>query len=107
MRPITLAKTGTGATSPAPMDTNVSPFSVGMGIVVSGTVTYSVQHTFDNVQSSTYSAASGNWYNHPTLNSLTANADGNYAFPVTAIRLNVTSGSGTATLTIVQSGITG
>jgi len=35
----------------------------------------------------------------------TTNQDGNYAFPVRAIRLNVTAWtSGTATLTVIQAG---
>jgi hypothetical protein len=105
MRRIVLSKTGTGATNPAPMDTYCNPFNVGMGIVVSGTVTCTVQHTFDDVFSPGFDPSTATWFNHPTLASLTANADGNYAFPVTAIRLNVTAGTGTATLTIVQAGI--
>jgi hypothetical protein len=36
---------------------------------------------------------------------LGANADGNYAFPVTGIRLLVNSGGGTARLTLLQAGI--
>ena len=107
MRPIVLTKTGSGVTAVAPLDTYISPFNVGMGVVVSGTVSYSVQHTFDNVQAEGYNPATGNWFNHPTLASLSANADGNYAFPVTAIRLNVLSGSGTATLTAIQAGVVG
>lgn len=105
MRRIVLSKTGTGATAPAPMDTYCNPFNVGMGVVVSGTVTYSVQHTFDDVFAAAFDASTATWYDHPSLDDLAANADGNYAFPVTAIRLNVTAGTGTATLTLVQAGL--
>jgi archaellum component FlaF (FlaF/FlaG flagellin family) len=107
MRPTVLSKTGAGSTAPVPLDTYRSPFNIGMGIKVSGTVNYTVQHTFDDVFASDYVASSGTWFNHPVLASLAANADGNYAFPCTAIRLTVNSGDGSATLTVVQAGMPG
>ena len=48
--------------------------------------------------------ASPTWFDHPTVVGLSANADGNYAFPVTAIKLVIGSGSGTVALTLVQAG---
>lgn len=104
MRRTTVSKTGTGSSSSVPMDQYISPFNVGMGVVVTGTVNYSVQHTFDDVYDATVTPV---WFTHPTLASLTANADGNYAFPVTAIKVLVNSGAGSAALTILQAGING
>ena len=82
------------------MNTNISPFNVGFGVVVTGTVNYTIQHTFD-------SPATGftTWYSHPTIASKTDNQDGNYAFPVTGVKVLVNSGAGTATLNLVQAGI--
>jgi hypothetical protein len=105
MRPITLAVTGVASSSVAPMNVNTSPFNVGFGVTVSGTVTYKVQHTFDDVWSSTFNPATANWFDHPTITGLSAAADGNYAFPVTAIRVTGTAGSGTATMRLIQAGI--
>lgn len=104
MRPIVVSKTGTGSSATIPMDHYQTPFNVGIGVVVSGTVNYTIQHTFDNVQDS---AVTPTWFSHPTLAGLTANADGNYAFPVTGIKILVNSGTGTATATIVQAGMPG
>jgi hypothetical protein len=87
------------------MNLNTSPFNVGFGVTVSGTVNYTVQHTFDDVYSATFNPSTATWFDHPTVASLAANADGNYAFPVTAIRLLVNSGGGTATLALLQAGI--
>ena len=101
---ITAGWAQSGNSKPCPMDQYQSPFNVGMGVVVSGTVNYTVQHTFDNVLDSTVTPT---WFNHPVMASLTANQDGNYAFPVKAIRLKINSGSGTAALTILQAGTTG
>ena len=100
MKVQTVAKTGSGSSSALVMNTNTNPFNVGFGVVVSGTVNYTVQHTFDDP-----AVGFSTWFNHPTIASLIANADGNYAFPVTGIRVTVNSGAGTATLKLIQAGI--
>lgn len=94
MRSIYLTQTGSGSTTPIILDTYISPFNVGFGVVVSGTVNYTIQHSFDGVT----------WFNHSVLISQTTNQDGNYAFPVLQIRLTVNSGSGSATITLIQAG---
>jgi hypothetical protein len=96
----TVSKTGVGSSSSLVMNTNVSPFNVGFGVIVTGTVNYTVQHTFDDP-----AVGFSTWFSHPTIASLAANADGNYAFPVTGIKLLVNSGAGTATLNLIQAGI--
>ena len=95
-----VSKTGTGSSSALVMNTNISPFNVGFGVVVSGTVTYSVQHTFDDP-----AVGFTTWYSHPTIAIKTDNQDGNYAFPVTGIKILVTAGSGSATMNLIQAGI--
>lgn len=87
-----------------PVDTNKNPFNIGFGVTITalGVLTYKVQHTFDNVQDSTVTATA---FDHPDATGKTVNTDGNYAFPVRAIRLNVTAyTSGTAVLTLIQAG---
>lgn len=100
MKVQSVSKTGVGSSSALVMNTNVSPFNVGFGVVVTGTVNYTVQHTFDDP-----AIGFSTWFSHPTVASQAANADGNYAFPVTGIKVLVNSGSGTATLNLVQAGI--
>ena len=100
MKVQTVSKTGTGSSDALVMNTNISPFNVGFGVEVSGTVDYTVQHTFDDP-----GVGFTTWFSHPTVAGETANADGNYAFPVTGVKLLVNSGSGTATLKLVQAGI--
>lgn len=101
MRAVTKSQTGAGSTAVVVMNTEINPFNVGFSVVVSGTVNYTVQHTFSDVFNS---AVTPTWFNHPAIASQTANQDGNYAFPVSGIRLTVNSGSGTATITIIQAG---
>ena len=105
MRRIDLTQTGVGASAVSPMNLNTSPFNIGFAVIVTGTVNYTVQHTFDDVFSPAFNAGTATWFAHPTIASLGANADGNYAFPVTAIRLLVNSGGGTARLVLLQAGI--
>lgn len=100
MKVQSVSKTGVGSSSALVMNTNISPFNVGFGVVVTGTVNYTVQHTFDDP-----AIGFTTWFSHPTVASLAANADGNYAFPVTGVKVLVNSGSGTATLNLVQAGI--
>jgi archaellum component FlaF (FlaF/FlaG flagellin family) len=104
MRPVVVSKTGAGSSSTVPLDHYQSPFNVGFGVVVEGTVNYTIQHTFDDIFNASVTPV---WFNHPTVNGQTTNADGNYAFPVRAIKVLVNSGAGTATLTAIQAGMPG
>lgn len=103
MRPVVLLVTGVGASNPYAVDTYISPSNMGLAVIVSGTITYKVQYTFDDVFAKNYVASSGNWFDHPTLVG-SASGNSNIAYPVTGIRLLTTAGSGTATLTIIQAG---
>jgi hypothetical protein len=109
MRPIRVSVGSATTSAVIPMDQYISPFNVGLSVnlTAGASLTYTVEHTFDDVFASNFSAATAKWYPHATLAAKTASADGNYAFPVTAIRLNVTPyTSGTATMNLVQAGLT-
>ena len=100
MKVQTVSKTGTGSSSALVMNTNISPFNVGFGVVVTGTVNYTVQHTFDDP-----GIGFTTWFDHPSVASASTSQDGNYAFPVTGIKILVNSGGGTAVMNLVQAGI--
>lgn len=104
MRPIVISRTEAGSSGIAVMDHYQSPFNVGIGVVVDGTVNYDIQHTFDNVLDASVTPT---WFTHPSMDGLTASADGNYAFPVRGIKILVNSGDGTVTATIIQAGMPG
>ena len=95
-----VSKTGAGSTSPIVINTNTNPCNIGFGVIVSGTVDYTIQHTFDDP-----AVGFTTWFPHPTIDGESTNMDGNYAFPITGVRLTVNSGGGTATLKLVQAGI--
>jgi len=99
MRPQVMKKSGTGTSAWIPLDYKQNPFNVGLGCVVNGTITYTIEHTFDDVFDSTITPVA---FAHSVLAAQTANKDGNYAFPVRAVRINNTAGTGDTTLTILQ-----
>jgi hypothetical protein len=76
------------------------------GILVSlsagASITYSVEVTGDDLDLPGYSAASGVWSTFTGMGALTASGTGSLGAAVTAIRLNATIVSGTATLQFVQ-----
>lgn len=102
MRPTSVTVSSQAASATIPVNWRQKPFSIGLGCVVSGggTLTYKVQHTFDDIQDSTVTPT---WFDHETITGKTASDDGNYAFPVRAVRLNVTAyTNGSVTMTVIQ-----
>lgn len=102
MRPKTKVYNAAGAQAPIPLDYRSIDFQVGFDCIVSGggVLTYSVQHTLDDIYNP---AVTPTWLNHATVNGLSATADGNYAFPIRAIRVNITAyTSGTLTFNVIQ-----
>lgn len=84
-------QTGVGASEAIDVqDTN--DIRISYVVVVSGTVTYSVQH----------SVGGDAFLDNTDTTAQTTTQDGNYIFPVQKIRVNVTAGSGTATLHVRQ-----
>lgn len=90
-----LSVTGAGSSStffPHPGN----PFNIGFGCQITGTVSsYDVEHSFDGGTT---------WFNHETVVAQSTNQDGNYAFPVSAIRVTINSGTGTVDMYLIQAG---
>jgi len=110
MRPVRVSLSSLADSPLIPMDVNQSPFSVGVAVAVSAgaSLTYTVQHTFDDIWAPGFNPATAVWYSNASLATKTTSLDGNYAYPVTAIRLSVSIyASGTATLTVIQAGMPG
>ena len=110
MRPIRVTVGAQAVSSVVPLDTYQNPFNVSIGVALSAgaSLTYSVQHTFDDVQAPGFDPSTATWFTNSGLSAKTTSLDGNYTLPVTALRLNVTSYSGgTATMTVIQAGMPG
>lgn len=107
-RPVRITLSAAGVSAPVVLN-NIegTPFNVGIGCDISagGSMTYTVEHTFDDVFANNFNPSTATWFPHANLASKTVDADGNYAFPIMACRLNVgTYGSGSITFTVIQSG---
>lgn len=83
----------------APLDGTYDVASV----VDADTITYTVANSGATLSSPGAKVAVMRVFDHPTVTAKTTATDGNYAFPVKAMRLNVTAyTSGKATLTALQ-----
>lgn len=105
MRPVRVQTSGISVSPPIPIDQGVNPTNIGLGVDITAPATVTVEHTFDDVFAEDFNPATATWYPHPTLTGVTADDDGNYAFPPTAVRLNQTAGAGSAILNLIQAGI--
>lgn len=93
-----------GYSQSIPMDTYQNPFNVSLLVDVTGTISYTVQYTLDTMFDADVTPT---WYSHPSLVTLGTDASGNFAFPVTGIRFNSISGTGSAVFTVAQAGMPG
>lgn len=96
--------------APVMLDHFRNPFNVSVaGEILVGAANWTIQHTFDDLQLPdrardvpSPAEGSGLWFDHASLAGETTNGDGNYAFPVEAVRLVVTAG--TVKMTVTQAG---
>lgn len=98
--------TVSSATSSAwiPVDWRSTPFNLSFAVIISGggSLTYKVEHTLDDIMDPTVTP---NALTHEFITASTVSDDGNYAYPIRAIRLTVSSyTSGSATMTVIQPG---
>jgi hypothetical protein len=106
-RPVRVTVSSQTVSNVIPLNTYGDPFNVGIGCDVSAgaSLTYTVQHTFDDVFAAGFVPANATWYSNSVIVAQTGDKDGNYAYPVTGIRLNVTAWtSGSVTMTVIQAG---
>ena len=79
-----------------PLNWRQESFAVSLGVNISGTINFTVEHCFDDIRSAAPSTLT--WWAHSTISGDTADVDGNYAFPVSATRLHINSLTAGATI---------
>lgn len=85
-------------------DRHVTPFNIGFGATIATTAHFTVQHTFQDPLQVT--AAGLTWFPHEFVVQSSANIDGNYAFPVAGIRVEISAASeGGVSVTFIEAGI--
>jgi hypothetical protein len=106
MRPTSVTVSSQTTSAWIPVDYRQAPFNVSIAVVVAGgsTLTYSVQHTFDDIFDSSVTPTAWD-ASDANLVAETASQDGAITSPVRAVRLNVTAfTAGSATMTVLQGG---
>ncbi|MFB3107456.1 MAG: hypothetical protein ACE1ZA_21390, partial [Pseudomonadales bacterium] len=100
---VEVGTSGVGASQEIPLDQNISPFAVSLGLVITGTIDVTSQFTFDDV----FADNSGphTWFDHTDQTNITANDEAALISPVKAVRLLTNSGLGTARFEVLQAGI--
>ncbi len=99
MRPISQTLTGPAAVLAIPLDIYEDPFSVTVDCVVSGTVTYQVGTSNDDPFS-----GSAPVNINPLIASGSINAKSTISAPVRQLYVQVTAGTGSVTVRVVQAG---
>lgn len=103
-RIVTLTQTGIGSSEWWVPDRHRNPFNIGFATNVDGTATYSVEQTYDDILDPTVTPLI---FVHPIVAAVTLPLEGTYAFPVAAIRVTITVGTGTVSANFIQAGIHG
>lgn len=95
----------TGATSNwCPVGGPGVQFNVGMAVVVTGTINYTVNHTFDDIYNPNITPVAFPHDSSVFVNA-TASAASNYVNPCRASEIVINSGTGSLTFTIIQDGL--
>lgn len=102
----TISKTGTGSSGIYAVDYFKVPVNVGIQAVLSGTATYTVEYTLDDILADGFVASSATWTAVSTnFTGATTSQNALFTVPARGIRLTIASGAGTVTATLCQAGI--
>ena len=106
MRTSSVSQTGVGASAPIPLDPYNNSFGAGAFVKATGTVTASVEITADDIFDPGVTPV---WFpcGVANLTGLTTNQAGSIIIPAKACRINVSAGTGTAALQVVQASVFG
>lgn len=101
MTPISVSRTGVGRSVVRALDNFTDPFNVGLYYVVTGTATFSLELTPDDPSDGTPTT----WLATSALTGLSASGVQQLVIPARGISINITSGTGSVTLYILQAGL--
>lgn len=99
-----ISKTGTGRSAVVAPDHFQTPFNVGIGATVTGTVTFSVEYSMEDPMAAGFNPATAKWFAAPGFSGVSATTGGSLTIPCRAICINVASGDGTVSADLIQAG---
>ncbi len=101
-----ISQTGIGSSVAFPIDYTQRRTLVSLGIKVTGTATYTIQFTMEDVLDDEFNSSTAEWLplgatsTNATVSNLVYNA-----FACGGLRVTISSGTGTVDVTILQSGV--
>ena len=104
MQSVTLTKTGTGSSAVRALDFFLNPFSVGIGAIVTGTATYTVEYCFEDPTNPDFNPATATWFGVTGLSAESTTKSAALTVPCRGIRVTIASGAGSVTAYIQQAG---
>lgn len=96
--------TGIGTSPIYACDHFQAPFNVGIGCTITGTATYSVQFTFDDIMADDFVAGSATWFTASDFSAVTATKAASFTIPCRGLRLNVSASTGSVKFQVQQAG---
>lgn len=101
-----ISKTGVGSSDIYAVDYFQNPVNINIQAVLTGTATYTVEYTLDDITASDFVAASATWTAvSVAFTGATTSLNGSLTVPCRGIRLTIASGTGGIVATICQAGI--
>jgi hypothetical protein len=104
MRPIYSTVTGVANGDVIPLDIYLDG-EVALGVDVTGTITFTVEYTYDDIWDEAFNPATATWYAVTGLTGGSADADAVLSAPPRAVRIRNSAGTGSARLVVIQSGL--
>lgn len=93
MRPIVITQSAVANGDTIRVDYRQSNFKIGIGCIVSGTINYSLEHSYDGTS----------WFVSSDIVTDTTSEETSYVYPIWAVRLVVHSATGgSVTMTLLQ-----
>jgi hypothetical protein len=105
MQSITLTKSGAGSSTVRALDFFQNPFNIGLGAVVTNTVTYTVEYCFEDPTNADFNAATVTWYGVTGLSAESTTKSVAFTVPCRGIRVtNAVGSTGSIVVYIQQAG---
>lgn len=86
------------STQRVPLNVYAAPFTTGIGVTITGTINFTVQHSFDDPQDVTITPV---WFDTLDMDNKTTNSNGNYLAGARITRVKINSYNAGATLKAV------
>lgn len=105
MQSVTVTQVAAGSSAVEAVSYFTNPFNIGLGAVLTGTATFTVEYSMQDPMDAGYVAANATWFPVTGLSAVSATTAAALTVPCRAIRVTLAVGStGTVVLYVQQAG---